>query len=300
MAKIQSKPKGRRTIRRQQFGNDQPSRYIGLWDLAAEPGSTLATLESAYLAGLNAIDTVEARKASGVASGKFTEAGLKADVLAFALNNVIGPLHKARTTIGKAKAELAERKSKLTIQQPDKTDIAAALLRQEIRAHLRAMPQTERDKYLVGNLDNLPPVVAEAILTAPPELSGIAETHRALLTEKALEAQHPGEVAQVSELQRAIEVAERAVEIARDEVRIEAGVMDPNEFDAMAAPIEQRHKAPWLRKQGDEIRVVDLERKVERVASPEEIEAGVYYENAQAYERGQAAQTHTTEEGTTS
>jgi hypothetical protein len=287
MTKI--KPKGRRTIRRQKLGSDQPSRHVGLWDFAAEPGSTLASLETAYLTGLNAIDSVEACKASGIASGKFTEAGLQADVLALALNNVIGPLHKARTAIGKAKAELAQRKSKLTLQQPDKTDIAAALLRQEIRGHLRGMPQAERDKYVVGNLDNLPPVVAEAILTAPPELSGIAETHRALLTEKALEAQHPGEMEQVSELQRAIEIAERAVEIGRDEVQIEAGVMDPHEFDTMAAPIEQRHKAPWLRKRGDEIRVVDLERKVERLASPEEIETGVYYENAQAYERGQAA-----------
>jgi hypothetical protein len=151
------------------------------------------------------------------------------------------------------------------------------------------MPQADRDKYVVNNLDNLPPVVAEAILTAPPELSGVAETHRALLTEKVLEAQHPGEMTQVSDLQRAIEVAERAVEIGRDEVRIEAGVMDTHEFDAMAAPIERQHKAPWLRKRGDEIRVVDLERKVERIASPEEIEAGVYYENAQAYDRGQAA-----------
>jgi hypothetical protein len=130
--------------------------------------------------------------------------------------------------------------------------------------------------------------VAEAILTAPPELSGIAETHRALLTEKALEAQHPGEMAQVSELQHAIEIAERTVEIGRDEVRLEAGVMDPHKFDAIAAPIEQQYKAPWLRKRGDDIRVVDLERQVERPASPEEIEAGVYYQDAEAYERGQA------------
>ena len=41
-------PKGRMTIRRRAPGSDQRSRHVGLWDLASQPGSTIASLEAAY------------------------------------------------------------------------------------------------------------------------------------------------------------------------------------------------------------------------------------------------------------
>jgi hypothetical protein len=78
--------------------------------------------------------------------------------------------------------------------------------------------------------------------------------------------------------ERAIEAAESAVEAGRDEIRLEAGVFDPHKFDQLAAPVEQKVSAPWLRKRNDKINVVDLERREERPATPAEIETGVYAE----------------------
>jgi hypothetical protein len=84
------------------------------------------------------------------------------------------------------------------------------------------------------------------------------------------------------------------VEAARDEVRLEVGIYDPAKFNELAAPIEAKHDAPWLRRRKDsngaeEIRVVDLDRKVERPATPEEIETGIEYRDYDDYMKGKAA-----------
>jgi hypothetical protein len=133
------------------------------------------------------------------------------------------------------------------------------------------------------------PIVAEAILTAPAWLSGVSDSHRALLTDMALQAQHGAAIAELQELERAIEFAASAVETGRDEIRLETGVLDPAQFDQLAAPIEAKQAAPWLRRKqsgdAEEIRVVDLDRGVERLATPEEKERGVFYDSAEEYRK---------------
>ena len=68
-------------------------------------------------------------------------------MLRFALNDIVPTLHRARTTIKKAKAEVAERRSKLKLAQPDKSDAAGAILRMEIRQKIEAMKGSEQNKY---------------------------------------------------------------------------------------------------------------------------------------------------------
>ena len=94
-------------------------------------------------------------------------------------------------------------------------------------------------------------------------------------------------------MEEAIAAAESAVETGRDEVRLEVGVHDER-FNEMAAPIEAKHDAPWLRRTktsngAEEIRVVDLDRGVERPATPEEIERGIEYRDYDHFKEGKAA-----------
>jgi hypothetical protein len=75
---------------------------------------------------------------------------------------------------------------------------------------------------------------------------------------------------------------------ADDEVRLEAGGLDERKFNELAAPMEPKHDAPWLRRHKDirgaeEIRVVDVDRGVEGLATSEEIEQGVFYKNFDEY-----------------
>jgi hypothetical protein len=157
-----------------------------------------------------------------------------------------------------------------------------------------AMTQKQRDA-LTRNPDNLDPITAEALVTAPASLTGISKIHRQQLIDRALQAQHGDKIAELKELERAIEAAESAVE----EIRLEAGVFDPHKFNQLAAPVEQKVNAPWLKKFRE--KGVDVVRKIEigegqktgsaTLATPEEIENGVFADNVETYRKltGQAA-----------
>jgi hypothetical protein len=283
--------KGRNTIRKNGSvtgATGQTSRMIKRWRFSPEPNTLLARLEAAYMSGLDAVDRIEVRAANNKTSGKFTREGSRDDVLNYALNSLIPDLHKARMAIKRAKAEVTERKSKLKIEGPDPTDIAAAFRRMEVRTFLREMKSEERVKYFLSHGDNLPADVAMAVLELPPEYSAVTTTQHELLAQHALALHHGPEITETAELEEAIAAAESTVETGRDEVRLEVGGIDKQKFDELAAPIEARHAAPWLRRRGAEVHVVDLERRVERPPTDEELATGIFANTHDEYVREQA------------
>ena len=244
-------PRGRQTIRKNGSltGLHGPtSRPIKLWTFDTKRNTTFTQLARAYFAALGSVDRIEERNRRNAASGKFTPEGLKDAALEFALGDVVRGLHNARQTITKAKAEVAERRSKLKLAGPDKTDAAAAMRRVDTRAQLRAMKPQEQSELFARLGDNLPPELGMAIIEMPPEFSGVPKSRHDLLIERALQAQHGPEIAEIAELKEAIAVAESAVEAARTEVRLECGVQDEAKFNELAAPAEQSDKALWLRR----------------------------------------------------
>lgn len=289
-------PKGRQTIRKggSLTGLHGPvSRPIKLWPFNAKPNTMLARLETAYMTGLDAVDRIEERTRNNTTSGKFTPNGVKDDALKFALKELVPDLHRARMTIQKAKVEVAERKGKLKVAGPDKSDVAGAFRRMRIGISLAEMKDDEQIKFFAKYGDNLSDEVVMAILEMPPEFSGVPKSRYDLMTTKALEVQHGPQIAEIAELEEAVAAAESAVETGRDEVRLEVGT-DERKFNELAAPIEAKHDAPWLRRGksssgADEICVVDLDRGVERPATPEEIERGIFYSDFEHYKEGKAA-----------
>jgi predicted nucleic acid-binding Zn-ribbon protein len=243
---------------------------------------TVQRLEAAYLAGFEAMDRVEARHAQNKTDTRFTPDGVKDDLLKFVLNEAVPALHQSRMTIRKAKDEVAERRGKLKLAGPDKSDIAGALRRQEIRQRLSAMKPDEQAGYFMRYGDNLPVEIAQAVVELPAEFSNVPQSRHDLLTESALNEQFGPAIEEIKELEQAIAAAESSVEAARDEVRLETGIHDVA-FNELAAPIERKHSAPWLRRTKDGVVVVDLEKRCERTATSAEIEAGVYYKNFDDY-----------------
>ena len=255
-------PKGRQTIRK------SGGRRTRLWELTGSNNQTVQRLEEAYLSGLAAMDRAEARHAANKADPRFTPDGVRDDLLKFVLADAVPVLHRGRTVIRKAKAEVAERRAKLKIEGPDKTDLAAAIRRLQIRTDLQQMKPEAQTQYFANRGNLLPTEVAQAILEMPVEHSGVPNSRHELLTKTALDTRHGPEIAEIVELEEAIAAAESAVETGRDEVRLEAGVFDERKFNELAAPIEKKSDAPWLKKRktssGDEETiVVDLEKRVE-------------------------------------
>jgi hypothetical protein len=281
-------PKGRQTIRK------SGGRRTRLWELAGSKNPTIRRLEAEYLAGLDAMDRAEARHAANKADSRFTPDGVRDDLLKFVLSDAVPVLHRGRTEIRKARAEVTERRAKIKIEGPDKTDVAAAFRRMEIRTRLNNMKPDEQTLYFSRHGDNLPTEITQAGTELPAEYSGVPQSRHDLLTERALNAQYCDAIAEIKEIEQAIDAAESVVSAARDEVRIEVGINDPAKFNELAAPVEAKQDAPWLRRRKnsdgtEEINVVDLDKKVERLATPDEIESGIEYLNYDHFMDGKAA-----------
>jgi hypothetical protein len=279
-------PKGRQTIRKGASAlADGPS--MRLWDIESAPGSTLEKLEQhSYLAALDAVDQLEAHRAEAAASGTFTETGLIQSARQFALSKLVPSLHRGRQQVAAAKREAAEKRSKLTLQPIDRTDLVGEMRRQEIRTWLRSMPDDQRSSYVAANLEHFDPETALAIVSAPPELSGVLGSDRAVLIDRALQAQHGDAIAQVVQLERATDVAEHAVEKIREQIARDVGIADPSEFDKLAAPFEQAASQPRLKKfrenGGEVVRKLkwnsDHSGGSWTMATPEEIASATYIE----------------------
>jgi hypothetical protein len=247
---------------------------------------------------LNSVDAVIARRDEATKSGRFTPDGVNNDVLQFALNQAVPVLKRGRDAIASAKQEAAGLREKTKLGGPDVTDPWKVGLMLRAVDRFAAMTQEQRNKLTI-NPDKLDPIEAEALVTAPASLTGISEVHRKLLVDRALQAQHGDKIAELQTLERAIEAAESAVETGREEVRLETGVFDPHKFNELAAPVEAKANAPWLKKFREN--GVDVVRKIDvpegqktglaPLATPEEIENGVFADDPETYRRltGRAA-----------
>jgi hypothetical protein len=265
--------------------NGRNNKRIKSWDLQAKPNSTVEKLERTFLASLVAVDQVTHRRDEATKSNRFTPEGVGQDVLQFALKDIVPILGRARATVRQAKVEAETLRQKTKLRSIDTSDAWRCGLMLRSLDAFRAMSQKERDE-LTRSPEKLDPTMIDAILSAPASLSGVSPTHRQQLVDRAMQAQHGPALAELQTLEKAIEVAEAAIETARDEVRAETGITDRSKFDQLAAPIEQKTAAAWLRpvrRYADgtaahegKAAVVDLDRRIERPATEAEIETGIY------------------------
>ena len=291
------RPIGRSTIRR---GGPQlaaqgarENRRIKFFEVKAKPGSTAARLQAVYIAALDAVDKLAARKVEAAKSNKFTPEGVTQDARDFAINELAVTFKRGRNAIDAAKREAAERRSKIQLQPADKTDVVGYMKRMETRGWLASMPAEQRNKFISQNRENMDPDLALAIVEMPASMTGVLESDHADLRDRALMAQHGEAIAELQELEKAIEAAEIAVETGRDEIRQEIEIADPREFDVLAEAAEGTAGTLWLKKDkadGQEIiRVLDWDPIAKtgawRVATPEQIAEGQFFDSWQDYHK---------------
>jgi hypothetical protein len=291
-------PKGRESIRQRKgkgglpgdplMPDPPPSRSVGLWTFSPKPNTTMAKLEAAYLGALEAVDQVEARRAEAEASGRFTVDGVRGDVLQFAASTIAPKLYRHRRTIDEARAEATVRREKLTLPAADKTDAAGQMRRLWKLDRFRALPEPERNSFIAKNLDSLDPELTQAFLEMP-EYAGLLPSDLDQIRDRALRAAHGDAFDELKQLSTGIEIADRAVRMAREELAIEAGV-DLARFDAVTAPFENA-PGPWLKKvrQGNEevTRVVrwNAAKNGGTLAVPnaDEVQRGVFYRDIEEF-----------------
>jgi hypothetical protein len=279
-------PKGRTTVRK------SGGRRVRLWTIPESDNPLIAGLERAYLGALEAVDRTEAKHATIKGDPRFTEQGVRDELQRHALSDAIPQLYRGRLAINKARSAAAERRAKFKLDAPDKTDYCAGLRRLELRSYLHDMKPEDRSRFVERS--DLPLEVFQAITEQIPELSGVSPGQHAMMIERALQAQFGPEIEAVNHLEQAIDTAASAVEAAREEVRIELGIFDPGLFNSIAAPVEEKQSVAWLRKSkgiagAEEVVVVDLERRVSRKATEDEIATGIFADSIEEFEAKRAA-----------
>ncbi|WP_156944926.1 hypothetical protein [Bradyrhizobium sp. Ec3.3] len=263
--------KGRRKI----LPKDVPGRAnseIRIWDLKSKPSSTIERLEKAYLGALGAVDLAESIGTQLAADSRYTDQGRQDQFKNHVLHQAVPVFHEGRRVISNARRELEDMRNRVQLPKADPTDAAGAIARMEIRTWLRSLPQAERDK--ITRAENIDPQIRSAILESPSVMTGISEIHIGLMKEKALRELHGPLMDEIAELSSAVDIAASAVEAGRDSARVDTG-LSKEQFDAAAKPIEQHQSVAWLRRRGAEMRVVDLDRHVEREATADELATGI-------------------------
>jgi hypothetical protein len=206
------------------------------------PNHPLApSMRTAMIDALAAGEQFADHKSTLSKDGRMTPLG-QSQALKDALTNTFGKaLARAKAPVAKARAEYKTRKAALTVKPVDPANVAAALERQEIRSWVRSLDLGVRQAVVLATKDVR---ILDALLSAPPELSGIVDAVLAGKVEsRYVELVFPGELAELEAMDDVIAHGEAAVAIARNEMRTLIDV-HPHDFDEMLRPIEVTR--PWL------------------------------------------------------
>jgi hypothetical protein len=189
------------------------------------------------------------------------------------------------------RAALAGVLAKIKPASFDKSDLASAILRQEMRAAVRNMSLSERAAILLG--DQADVAFVDSILEAPAILSGLDAHLYEEVREQRLQSMFSAEAAEAESLTNEVAEADAIFELAHQDVAAASG-LQPYEFTAIQKQVAERKDAPWLRKEknqnGEEIViVVPVAGGGARLATADEQRDGQYFANLAEYRASRAA-----------
>jgi len=180
------------------------------WKFADAP--RLKPVRAALDAALDAADAVTAKHSALAKNEKLSALGRLDDVRGFVSKSTAPAVHRARAVANKTRADLATWKARLQPPAPDRGDMAAAVLRSEMRQHLRGLSTGGRMALLLA--ENPDPTLLQAALEAPNFSSGLTDSLRAQMLEHYAAAKHPNDLAEIGQVEDAIELLTAATETA--------------------------------------------------------------------------------------
>lgn len=166
-------------------------------------------------------ENFKTKVASIRADRRFSDEGRRGEII-----NALraGPLEHLGQLRAQPDAELArlraERES-FAARGPDKGDLFREMQRQEVRAALRQMPESARQKLALETTD---PLMREAIMFAPAAMSGLGEDIKSAVTRAAVEATHGARLSAIANEEELHEQVATAMQVADDEMRRASGL----------------------------------------------------------------------------
>jgi hypothetical protein len=248
-------------------------------------------LKSNVASALSAAERAAERIAEIRNNGDLSLDGRRKQIVAQA-RGALRDIRDEAEPIGEMKAKLSDIQSSIRKPVFDKTDVAGALARQEIRAALRGMSTTEKAALLVG--DAADERFALAALEQPAILSGVPQEIYDRAMAQHLEGRFAAEIAQGEELDAQIQEAEAGFEVSRGDIS-RAATLPKHEFDQLLEEIHSKRNPVWLKRDtdanGSEKIFVNwpLEGNVRRIATADDLHNGRYYSSYEEYLADRAA-----------
>jgi hypothetical protein len=165
-------------------------------------------------------------------SGHLTPAGLQDRLRKSAAASVVPELKKGRGKLIAARSAVAAKRAELMAPTIDKSDVAAALVRRELREYMRGLPVPERMSLLLQGDD---PRLMVAYLELPA-LVPLPDEFRRRLEEVRLEKLHGPEVQQLQQADEVYELVQAVVDTGFQVLNQELAFRgDQRAFDAFVA-----------------------------------------------------------------
>ncbi|TGP27359.1 hypothetical protein EN875_034020 [Mesorhizobium sp. M2D.F.Ca.ET.232.01.1.1] len=178
--------------------------------------SDLSRLSGAFHKALSFIESVPATRSRLAGPGTLSAKGLNEAVRSVAAEKVVPDLRRAMWEAEKVANGLKNDMSRLAVpRQHDKTDVAGAMLRAEMRSMLREMLKGtsedvgDRLRLIMGM-----PEFLEAAFEGPARLSGLTEEFRAELEQRMIAEKHGAAIEAIDGAKEAIELTQAAIEMA--------------------------------------------------------------------------------------
>lgn len=256
--------------------NGEEHLHFFIYDPELDQSGMVAKARDAYLKAFQVVDGLRAKRRELEAAKLYTSLGLSERLGETAMTDALPSLRRARAEIEKLQAGLDERRAKLVLARPNPADTIGEMQRAEMRKRLAEMPDEARNIYVALHRDE--PALVQAIIHAPPLLSGVGDEQYANLTGEQLCREHGPEIEELEALDEVLKTASDMSDKARAELRSVIGCSS-NVFDEIAKVAEANDgRAPMRRElrvvAGQEVeipRVYDIDRKVWRDASAAEI-----------------------------
>jgi hypothetical protein len=193
-------------------------------------------MKAAMIAALAAAEQFAGHKIALASDGRSTPRGQREKLQEALTQNHGKAWARAKAPVAKARKEIEAERAALVIKPVDPTNFAAALERQEIRAWVRQLDLGVRQSVVLATKDRR---ILEAVVSAPPELSGFAgdAAFASKVEDRYFELVYPDKLATIEAKNDVVGEAEACLHIARNELRstIDLHQID---FDALMKPLE--------------------------------------------------------------
>lgn len=160
--------------------------------------------------------------------GMLSERGIIDAVRGHAAKAVAPNLRREKYRLEQASQKLAAKRKALSVPNFDKTDIVAAMMRAEIRAHIRSIEPSKRVSLLTFNPD---PELVAAVFEAPEFLTDVTGEFRANVEKAFVDAHHPQELAAIEQEAEILDVVGMGLSTSLKEVSDAIDFRTEHEFN---------------------------------------------------------------------